>query len=265
MNELEEKYLKVFNNFLKEKSIENRTVQKQDKTIHQIISMSNNAEKGTSDYYVNFSFCKIFPKIIDSIYDDIAYIRFTNTPKKVFNEIIDAQHYNHQLLADIIHDLFEIGKSFGFYKTISPLKNIKINDAFDKSGDEWYVSVKTVAKLSLSTFLKEKGNSIKEFNKTIYYDLQFLIGDDAEIHPIVYLYVPYCNSYNLEIHINLHPSQSENQLKLFEDVKLEVNKQLETHLDGLLNRVLKIKKDDIETMTLKDKLMYITVLEMNKI
>lgn len=46
MNELEEKYLKVFNNFLKEKSIENRTVQKQDKTIHQIISMSNNAEKG---------------------------------------------------------------------------------------------------------------------------------------------------------------------------------------------------------------------------
>lgn len=265
MNELEEKYLKVFNNFLKEKSIENRTVAKKDTTTYQIISIYDNPENSYLNYYINFSFSENSVKIHNSQYNDLAEVRFINVPKKVFNEIIDAQHYNHQLVDDIIKEVFEIGKKFGFYKTISPIKNIKVNEAFDISGDEWYLDVKTVAKLSLSTFMKEKGNSIKEFNKAIYYRLQFLINDSNEIHPIFYLYVPYCNSYNLEIHINLHPSQSENQLKIFENVKIEINKQLETHMDRLLNRVLKIKKEDIASMTLNDKLMYVTVLEMNKI
>lgn len=265
MSSKEDKYLTVFNNFLKDKAIETRIVQKHNESLSQIIGIYNNPNQTLSNYYTTLTFSPNAAKVNNIEYTEICDIRLTNMPDRYFDEMIDSQNYNHPLVTEIIKEIFNIGKRFEFYQEISPIKNIKISEAFTNNGDERYVSLKNIAKVKLSTFLKEKGSSIKTLNKFIYYNIQFLINDDNEIHPIMYLFVPYCSSYNFMTTINLHHSQKENQLKMLEELKNEVTIKFEQHLDGLLNRSLKIKKDEIVNMSLNDKLSYITVLEMNKI
>lgn len=265
MSNKEDNYLTVFNNFLKDKSIDNRIVKKQHGSLYQIIGIYDDPNKLISNYYTTLSIYPSFEKLHNIDYTDVGEVRFTNISDKEFNKIIDDQHYNHTLVEDIVKELFNIGKEFEFYQEMAPIKNIKVNEAFTNNYDERYVSSKNITKVKLATFLKEKGQSVKSLNKVIYYNLNFLITDDNELHPIMHLFVPYCSSYNFVTYINLHPSQKENQLKIFEELKKEVNIKLEQHLDGLLNRSLKMKKDEISGMTLKDKLSYIPVLEMNRI
>jgi hypothetical protein len=265
MSSKADQYLIVFNNFLKDKAIDTKIVQKNNESLSQIIGIYNNPNKTISNYYTTLTFSQNAVKVHNIEYTDTCDIRFTNMPDRYFDEMIDAQNYNYLLVNEIIKEIFNIGKRFEFYQEISTIKNIKISEAFTNNGDERYTSLKNIAKVKLSTFLKEKGSSIKTLNKFIYYNIQFLINEDNELHPIMYLFVPYCASYNFMTTINLHPSQKENQLKVLEELKNEVTIKFEQHLDGLLNRSLKIKKDEIVNMSLNDKISYIPVLEMNKI
>lgn len=252
----EDMYKEAFNKLVAAKTPENRIVYRQHGIQHELVSVNDSV-----NYYINASFYPSRPTSQESYRTD-CQINTRGVPYDVLKDIFEAQNYNYELVEKALLDCFEIGQSFSFFNTMQDIKNIKLHDSFDYSYDEPRITVKNISKLNLASFLKPR-NDGKPLNKVVSHSVRFFVSDDNETHPVMYLTIPYCSSSSFVIKIYLHPSQKESQL---DNLNLQINdfkKLLEDHLDFLLNKRIKLAKDEIARLILKEKLNYIPILEMN--
>lgn len=258
-----DRYKEAFNKLLAKHTIENRVIYRQHGTQHEFLSVNESEDKSKFNYYINLSF---YPNkdTIQEIYSNHCQITTRDVPYELLKDIFEAQNYNYEVVEKVMNDCFEIGRSFSFFNTMQEIKNIKLHDSFDYSFGEPRITVKNVSKLNLASFLKSK-NDGKPLNKVASHRVEFFVSNDNEIHPILFLTIPYCSSSSFTIKIYLHPSQKESQL---DSLELQINDfktLLEDHLDFLLNKRIKLTKDEIAYLTLEEKLNYIPILEMNSI
>lgn len=259
----EDRYEEAFNKLIAKKTPENRIIYRQHGIQHEFVSVNEPEDKSKFNYYINVSFYPSNDTSLES-YKTNCQIRTRDVPYALLKDIFEAQNYNYELVEKAMNDCFKIGKSFSFFNSMQDINNIKLQDSFDYSFDEPRITVKNVSKLNLASFLKPR-NDGKQLNKVASHRVEFFVGDDNEIHPILYLTIPYCSSSSFMIKIYLHPSKKESQL---DNLELQINdfkKLLECHLDFLLNKRIKLAKNEISCLTLAEKLNYIPILEMHSI
>lgn len=259
----EDRYKEAFNKLIVKQTPENRVIYRQHGIQHEFVSVNEPEDKSKFNYYINVSF---YPdkKTSQESYDTHCQIRTRDVPYELLKDIFEAQNYNYELVEKAMVDCFKVGQSFSFFNSMQEIKNIKLHDSFDYGFDEPRITVKNVSKSNLASFLKPR-NDGKPLNKVASHRVEFFVSDDNEIHPILYLTIPYCSSSSFMVKIYLHPSQKESQL---ENLELQINdfkKLLEDHLDFLLNKRMKLTRDEISRLTLEEKLNYIPILEMNSI
>jgi len=187
----------------------------------------------------------------------------TNSEIKVF---FDGQNYNYDLVNSLLYEFFNIGKSFNIYRDMTDVKNIPVENLLRKlkGRDPIYAFdyTKDVTKITLSSIFINKKQPDKPLKKMARYHLDFYLGEDSKIHPIMTLYMPYSDTNEFELKIDLHPATKNSQHNYIEKYKKDFKSALETKIDNTLKRRLKMKKDDLLKMTTEDKINYVQVLEM---
>lgn len=243
---------KLFNGYTTENKFWGRT----DANWCEITGILNIGGRKFKDSYVKVYF---YHNPETYIYTHSA-ITFEKIPKRVLKEIFNNQNYNYDLVETIINELFTIGKSFSFYKDISTIKNVNIEGTLnlDQFGQS---TPKNVTKLTLAPFLKDTRAGSQPIKRMARQSIKFKLFDD-NICPIMELIMPYSNTDYFHAMIHLHPSMKDKQIEKIEELKESFRTQLEEQLEIVLNKKLKISKDDIKKMTLQEKRNYIPVLEM---
>lgn len=213
----------------------------------------------------HFKKCAFPVTVAETIYNHDCSFHLTNMSDGDVSYLFRDNNYNYDVVEQIINGLFKLGQDFSFYTEMSPIQNIKLENNFNKNGIQKAVFVPTVTKLALSTVLADKNASGKPTKKTAIVHLAFMISDDNEIHPVLNLAIPYSVSKFTRFSIHLHPSKRDEQIKHIPIILKEFENLLIGHLDFVLTKFLKIKKNELSKMTLKDKKNYLPVIEMARI
>lgn len=211
------------------------------------------------------SFQETNVNIISKPYNYTFNIYFKNLLKPHVKEFFDEKNYSYDLLDQTIQELFKIGEKYSFYREMTTISNNRVEDSFMQNGYPRKSSLKSLTKISLSGFLTDKYTNDKPLKKVAQQHVNFYLSENGEIHPIMTLFLPYSSSANFLCSINLHPSQRESQIKHLKQIKKEFTEHLIEHFDNLLKRKLKLKKEELSQMTIKEKLNYIPVIEMSRI
>jgi hypothetical protein len=258
MNNKEPNYVEIFNDFFGQKpfSTEDHIDKTETKTIYGYDIMS---------LFVSCRFHKVNVNIMSKPYSCTCNISFKNLSKQPVKELFDAKNYNYDLIDKTINELFKIGKSYNFYKGMTPIKNNRLEDSFMRNGYPRGNSSKNLTKLTLSGFLTDKYTDDNPLKKISKQHLNFYLSENNEIFPIITLFFPYSSTADFICFINLHPSQRELQIKNLIQIKKDFTAELEEQLNTVLKRKLKLKKEDLITMTTQEKLNYIPVIEMTRI
>jgi hypothetical protein len=189
-----------------------------------------------------------------------ANIQFIKIPQRIIVEIFNNENYNYDLVKIIINELFTIGQSFGFYKKMSTIKNIRVEESLSPKNFGMPV-LKNVSKLTMADFLKTQRSGPQPFNKMIKQSMYYkCIGDN--ICPVIEITIPYSNTAYFNHFINLHPLMKDMEITEIDELKEKFTAQLEQQLDIVLMKKIKLSEDDIKKMTLDEKKSYIPVLEM---
>lgn len=262
MTEKEKKYIDAFHDFFGKAIHTEYTSISSVKVGCDIINKLELANKSISGRFEENNFPL---KVAETQY----YTSCTFTLSKLTDSNIDYlfrnNDYNYDLVTKIINDLFNIGQSFGFYTEMTPIKNFEIKDYFSKIISSRKTVAPTVTKLKLSTVLSDKSTNGKLTKKTAVLLLEFKLSEDNELHPVLCLSMPYSISNFTRIYIHLHPSKRTEQINQMPIIIQEFEELLIKQLDFVLNRTLKIKKEELKNLTLAEKRNYLTVIEMSKI
>lgn len=265
MKKQDQDYIIAFNDFFSNKIDGNKLMQTKNGGSFEAISVFEATNKKNNDSHINGTFYPRANKIDETGYNDTCELRLHNISNTLLKELFNNKNYNYSLIEDIINELFNIGKSFGFYKEMTPINNIRIEEQFDNRAYERRINTKNITKLTLASFLTDKFNDSNPKKKVAKVYMRFLVSDENELHPVLTLFLPYSVSYDFVVNLQLHPSKKNEQLIAFEDIKKNFKIKLEEQLNSVLKRNLKIKKEEIDDMTLQNKLNYIPVIEMNRI
>lgn len=187
-------------------------------------------------------------------------IQFIKIPKMVIKEIFNKEVYNYDLVEEIINEMFKIGQSFGFYKNMSTIKNIRIEDSLSSKNFGMPV-LKNVSKLTFADFLKDGKSISSPIKRMVRQSIRYKWIND-NICPLIEIMIPYSNTDFFNTVIHLHPSMRDIQIKKIEQLKAYFSEELEKRLDVILNKKIKIHQNDLINMSLQDKLNYVPVLEM---
>lgn len=243
---------KLLSKYINEDELYNRT----DANWAEISGTLNIGEREFVDSYVTGYFYHNYKTNKHTF----ANIQFIKIPKRIIVDIFNNETYNYDWVKLVINELFTIGQSFGFYKKMSTIKNIRIEESLGQNNCGMPV-LKNISKLTLADFLTDKKAENQPINKMIRQSIKYkCIGDN--ICPIMELIVPYSNTGYFTVMIHLHPSMKDKQINKIEELKANFTVQLEEQLEIVLNKKLKISKNDIKNMTLQEKRNYIPVLEM---
>lgn len=243
---------KLLSGYITENEIWNRT----DANWSEITGILNIGGKEFMDSYITGYFYHNH----ETHKHTFSNIQFIKIPKRIIVDIFNNETYNYDLVKIIINELFTIGQSFGFYKKMSTIKNIRIEESL--SPDNFGMPVlKNVSKLTLANFLNTKRSGRHPINKIIKQSIRYKCIED-NICPLIEIAMPYSNTEYFHNVIHLHPSMKDIQIAKIDELKDNFTAQLEQRLDIVLIKKLKLSEDDIKNMTLKEKQNYIPVLEM---
>jgi len=215
--------------------------------------------------FISCRFHRVNVDIMSKSYDYSCNINFKNINKPEVKELFDTKNYNYDLIDETINELFKIGQLYNFYRAMTPIKNNRLEDAFISNGYPRGNSSKNLNKVTLSGFLTDKYTDENPLKKVSKQHLNFYLSEKNEIHPIMTLFFPYSSTADFLCFINLHPSQRDAQTKELTQIKKEFTAALEEQLNTVLKRKLKLKKEDLLTMTTQEKLNHIPVIEMLRI
>jgi hypothetical protein len=252
----DQNYKTAFNKLFNGYTTENEFWRRTDANWCEITGILNMSGRKFKDSYIKAYF---YHNPETYIYTHSA-ITFEKIPKRMLKEIFNNQNYNYDLVDTIINELFTIGESFSFYKDMSPIQNINIENTLnlDQFGQS---TPKNVTKITLASFLKDKRAGSQPIKRMARQSIKFKLFDD-NICPIMELIIPYSNTDYFHSMIHLHPAMKDKQIDKIEELKANFTAQLEEQLEIVLNKKLKISKNDIKNMTLQEKRNYIPVLEM---
>lgn len=259
MKEKEIKHIEAFSDFFG-KSIrpEYTTIRNERGDYH----VMNNSPFDNKILRCHFKKCAFPVTIAETIYNNDCSFHLTNMSEGDVAYLFRDNNYNYDVAEQIINGLFKLGQDFSFYTEMSTIQNIKLENNFYKNGIQKAVFVPVVTKLTLSAVLADKNVAGKPTKKTAVVHLAFMVSDTNELHPVLNLAIPYSVSKFVRIPIHLHPSKRDEQIKNIPVILKDFEDLLIAHLDFVLTRFLKIKKNELSTMTLEEKKNYLPVIEM---
>lgn len=262
MNKLEKKYTDAFHNFL------GKTV----KPEHTTCTHSGDSYVITNQAPVECqSITGVFFRQVQSIkvaetdYDTSCRFQLRHVSDSELEYLFQDNNYNYDLAKKLVDDLFKIGQKFKFFTEMTPIKNLKIKDNYNKEALSRYESIQTATKITLSSIVAGKNQQDKPTKKTAIFHLGFYLSEDNELHPVLTLSLSYSTTKYVRFDINLHPSKRDELIASIPAMLDEFEELLIEQLDFILNRTLKIKKNELTKLTLEEKKNYLPVVEMVKI
>lgn len=252
----EQNYETAFNKLFNMYIPENQLSKRADTNWTEITGILNIKGKNFPESYVTAYFYHD-PKTYKHTILDIKCI---NIPKRIIKELFNNEDYNYDLVKNIIDELFEIGQSFGFYKNMSSIKNIRIEESISQY-NFGMTELKNVTKLTISDFLKDVRAGSQPIKKMLRQSIRYKCIDN-NICPLIELMIPYSNTAYFHTVVHLHPSMKDIQMAKMDELKGYFKSQLEDQLDVVLKRKIKIHENDLRKMSLQEKLNYVPVLEM---
>jgi hypothetical protein len=262
MKEQDIKHIEAFNDFFGKSIRSEYSTVRNERGDYHVMNTSPFDNKIIRCHFKKFAYPVT---IAETIYKNNCSFHLTNMSDVDVSYIFRDNDYNYDVVEKVINALFKLGQEFSFYTEMSPIQNIKLENNFNKNGIQKAVIVPTVTKLTLSSILADKSASGKPTKKTAIVHLAFMVSDDNQLHPVLELAIPYSVSKFTRFLIHLHPSKRDEQIKHIPVILKEFENLLITHLDFVLTKFLKIKKNELDTMTLEDKKNYLPVIEMSRI
>jgi hypothetical protein len=203
-------------------------------------------------------------KIGETYYDTSCKFQFQNMPSDDLTMLFNNNNYNYNIVQQILMDLLKTGQEFKFFTKMVPVINFKISDSYNKGVYYSSESVRTLTKITLASMISAKTPNGHEKKKTVFYHLGFKLSVDNKIEPVLSITMPYTMNKAMTVSINLHPSKKEEMIKTIPLILNDFKLLLTEHIDTLLNKSLKLKKADILTLTLEEKMSYLPLVEMVK-
>lgn len=223
----------------------------------------------------SMAFCSIYKpytsKLLDELnIDSCADISFRFTKASDISSVFKDCQY--EFIHEVIHNLYEIGKNFNIYASMTDilLENLTLAQVYTEYTTKAHHSRLQEVKLTsigdvklTSPFFeqnKEKTKLIR--SKPIKLFVKYKIIDD-EIHPIVLLTFPYGAKQSITFHLDIHPS-IDYKHKL-ESINNQYTKAVVENIDLSLKRHLKLKRKDINELSVEHKKDCLKVIEMSLI
>lgn len=261
MTNLENKYIDAFHNFFGKSVHAEYTTCTRSGDGYTITNQSPVENKSITGI---FSKCSQSIKISETNYDTSCRFQLRNMSDAELEYLFRDNNYNYDLVKKMIDDLFEIGQNFKFFTEMTPIKNFELKDSYNKQITYRSESIQTATKITLSSIVANKNIQGKPTKKTSFFHLGFYLSEENEIHPILTLIISYSTTKYVRFDINLHPSKRDELISSISNMLNEFEGLLIKQLDFVLNKTLKIKKDELQTLTLEEKKNYLSVVDMVK-
>lgn len=203
-------------------------------------------------------------KVVETHYDTSCRFQLRHISDGDLGYLFRDNNYNYDVAKKLVYDLFEIGKKFKFFTEMTPIKDLEIKDNYNKETLYRYESIQTVTKITLSSIVAGKNQQGKATKKTAIFHLGFYLSEENELHPILLLTIPYSGTKFVRFSVNLHSSKRDELVSSIPAMLTEFEGLLMEQLEFVLNRTLKIKKDEIKKLTFEEKKNYLPVVEMVK-
>lgn len=196
----------------------------------------------------------------NTLFSGICSLSFSQTTTAEINQIF--AHLNYHFLFSTLDLLYQIGKEFNFFDSMSFPQDFTFSDLYKIEGKNQTPKKASIGKVQLSASLYEKKvdrvNTISQ--KNIIMRVKYHLIND-EIHPIISLAFPCGAKKMIYFDLNLHPSFD--YVSARSEISSQFTKVLVEHIDLLLKRYLNLKQVDLNDMPLDEKKQHLKIIEMS--
>lgn len=208
-------------------------------------------------------------------YEKECVIGFENMNIKAVGELLEPNQYNYSFIEKAIQHLYQLGENYKLYKTLKPVRYIKIEETL-VSRDLWthyqntlFASTKNISNIQFSNFYKtslhkqEKGRKkLKGKNMTLCY--HFVLRNN-KIHPLVIIDYPVSPNASIELVFDIHPDQEQEAEERLLKYSSELEERLIKRVNQVLKKELNFTDKTLAPLTTEDKINYLTIAEMSEI
>lgn len=208
-------------------------------------------------------------------YEKECVIGFENMKKQTVGELLEPNQYNYAFIEKAIKHLYTLGESYKLYKTLKPMKYIKIEETLVPK-DFWthyqntlFASTKNISNIQFSNFYKTElhklargAKKLKGKNMTLCY--HFVVRNN-KIHPLVMIDYPVAPNASMELVFDIHPDQKQEAEERLIKYTAELEDRLIKRVNQILKKELQLTNKTLATLTTEDKINYLTVAEMSGI
>lgn len=223
----------------------------------------------------SMAFCSIYKPYTSKLLDELniescADISFRFTKACDISSVF--KDYQYEFIQKVINNLYNIGKNFNIYISMTHilLDNLTLAQVYTEYTTKEHhsklqeVKLTSIGEVKLNSpfFEKNKEKTKLIRSKPIKLFVKYKIIED-EIHPIVLLTFPYGAKQSITFHLDIHPSiDYKNKL---ESINNQYTNAIIKNIDLSLKRHLKLKRKDLNELSVEHKKDFLKIIEMSLI